>query len=42
MWALAARGAEGVTSCLAAMTADLARVMGLAGCRSLAEVGALR
>jgi 4-hydroxymandelate oxidase len=41
MWALAARGAEGVTSCLAAMTADLARVMGLAGSRSLAEVRSL-
>jgi 4-hydroxymandelate oxidase len=41
MWALAAGGAQGVTSCLEAMTIDLGRVMGLAGCRSLAEVSAL-
>lgn len=38
LWALAADGADGVRSCLDAMTADLAHVMGLAGSRTLAEV----
>ncbi len=38
LWALAANGAAGVRSCLDAMTADLAHVMGLAGARTLDEV----
>lgn len=38
LWALAADGAAGVRACLAAVTADLAHVMGLAGARSLDEV----
>ncbi|MCW2499719.1 MAG: Hydroxyacid oxidase 1 [Frankiales bacterium] len=41
MWALAAGGAEGVASCLSAITEQLAHVMGLAGCPSLAEVRSL-
>lgn len=41
LWGLAAAGAEGVRACLDAMTADLNRVMGLAGCRNLDEVGEL-
>ena len=38
MWALAADGAAGVETCLRALSDDLAFVMGLAGCRSLAEI----
>ena len=38
LWALAAGGADGVESCLRAMTDDLAHAMGLAGARSLAEI----
>ncbi|MCW2715719.1 MAG: Hao [Frankiales bacterium] len=38
LWALAAGGADGVESCLRAMTEDLAHVMGLAGARSLSEL----
>jgi 4-hydroxymandelate oxidase len=39
LWALAAGGADGVRDCLAAVTDELAHVMGLAGARTLAEVG---
>jgi 4-hydroxymandelate oxidase len=38
LWALAADGADGVRSCLEALTADLAHAMGLAGARTLAEL----
>lgn len=38
LWALAADGAAGVRACLAALTADLAHAMGLAGVRSLSEL----
>jgi 4-hydroxymandelate oxidase len=38
LWALAADGAAGVEACLRALSDDLAFVMGLAGCRSLAEL----
>ena len=39
LWALAAGGARGVEQCLRAVRDDLAHVMGLAGARSLGEVG---
>ena len=39
LWALAAGGADGVRSCLEVVTLDLAHAMGLAGSRSLTEVG---
>ena len=39
LWALADDGAAGVERCLRALSEDLAHVMGLAGCRSLAEIG---
>ena len=39
LWALAADGAAGVQACLDAVTDELAHVLGLAGARSLAEVG---
>ena len=39
LWALAADGAAGVQACLQALTDELAHVMGLAGARTLTEVG---
>lgn len=39
LWALAAGGADGVAQCLRALTDDLVHVMGLAGARSLDELG---
>ena len=39
LWALAAGGAPAVQACLEAVTSDLARAMGLAGARTLAELG---
>ena len=39
LWALAAGGADGVRDCLQALTDDLRHCMGLAGCRTVAEVG---
>lgn len=39
LWALAAGGADGVEQCLRAVADDLAHVMGLAGARSVAELG---
>lgn len=39
LWALAVGGAPAVQACVQALTADLAHAMGLAGARSLAEVG---
>ncbi len=39
LWALATGGADGVEQCLRAVADDLAHVMGLAGARSVAEVG---
>jgi len=39
LWALAADGAAGVQACLEALADELAHVMGLAGARTLAEVG---
>jgi 4-hydroxymandelate oxidase len=38
LWALAADGADGVHSCLQAVTGDLAHVMALAGAPTLADV----
>jgi 4-hydroxymandelate oxidase len=38
LWALAAGGAEGVRDCLAAVTADLAAVMALAGANTIRDV----
>jgi 4-hydroxymandelate oxidase len=38
LWALASDGAAGVEACLRALTDDLAFVMGLAGCTSLADL----
>jgi 4-hydroxymandelate oxidase len=38
LWGLAADGADGVEACLRALSDDLAFVMGLAGCASLADV----
>ncbi len=38
LWGLAADGAAGVEACLRALADDLAFVMGLAGCTSLADV----
>lgn len=40
LWALAAGGADGVEQCLRALAQDLAHVMGLAGARTPAELGA--
>ncbi len=39
LWALATDGAAGVQACLEAVADELAHVMGLAGARTLAEVG---
>ena len=38
LWALAADGADGVHSCLQAVTGDLAHAMALAGATALADV----
>ena len=40
LWALAVGGAEGVRDCVQAVTAELGHCLGLAGCASLADVGA--
>jgi 4-hydroxymandelate oxidase len=39
LWALACDGSAGVQACLEALAEDLAHVMGLAGARTVAEVG---
>jgi 4-hydroxymandelate oxidase len=40
LWALAVGGADGVRDCLAAVTEELRHCLGLAGCRTLDDVGA--